>query len=878
MGNDEFIKSVESSIKQLTTKTVKDTFFNNWFKGKIYSFIFKENYGVTNIQYRELLSLIRSNCSISKNLIFMTSEDFRNKINNIIMSEWKEAHIMGVSDDENMISNFAQDIADKYSESFERIIVIDSYYQSCLVFLPPRIEIDLESICFLSGYIHSCGENIYFRNIDKATSNEFIINLGEHGVNSISKNQNVEGVIVPLTHDKNLKANQVFRLKNIDNLTSTLDTMKLYLGKAHLDDKLLSEFLDDINNSYIIQITSNPDFSNVDDMLKKKEMCSLTDVPFTRENVEFVFVSGDRIDDFTKEEKEKLTAILKSKMIYKYHIDLDGFKNEFYDGKLWNGQDCDGKYCDGELCYGKLPGEKPCNGRNCNRKLPDKNGGAYNIPCDGSSCKRRDIFWLLIDHNISHKASSPGEESYYGCVKIDYINNSPFAIFDEDKPGWVDQVTLPHSLTAAMINIAMENVNFYNGFTERRTICDPFVGTGTTYLEALKYFEHTSFIGGDCDASSLKAFSDNLVTSLNCSSEICAKSIYEFLKSDDFFRTIVISKGGDDSFNKHLDACWDYLGASIHNTGIEESKLKLYEDSKEIHDILSNIPGDTKTLDTIIQILKPILPPSKTTDDKNLCELAKRHYGYCVIKAYKRNRNVALNPKSKFEAVQVEFKNLKSHLDTLANQYDKATRQASTSSSSGRFSSKIMYLDYNYKFCTLNQNLKLKYSFSDEFKLGQEIIKSDDENMIIYLNLADALLKKTNGDGVDIIITDPPYGFNTGTSNEEKEALRTLYSTIFEEMVSSIKDNGCIILCLPSKSHSGKHLHYYSLRDSVIPKLYDAVSNLTGVSIQQDFTPCILPSDLYKAPFYWNSKKALKRDILFFRFNRRKATNGDKGQ
>src|SRR5581483_7858763 len=73
-------------------------------------------------------------------------------------------------------------------------------------------------------------------------------------------------------------------------------------------------------------------------------------------------------------------------------------------------------------------------------------------------------------------------ERFYHCYEQEFKNSSPFHPFDENKPAWRAHTTLPHTLTAAMINIALP----YRG-SSTVNLCDPFVGSGTTVIEAAKY-------------------------------------------------------------------------------------------------------------------------------------------------------------------------------------------------------------------------------------------------------------------------------------------------------------------------------------------------------------------------------------------------------
>jgi hypothetical protein len=64
------------------------TFFNSWFReyGKAYTFVYKQNLRVTNIQQVELLVLLKKFCSAENKdaLFFISSKEFVDKIEKII--------------------------------------------------------------------------------------------------------------------------------------------------------------------------------------------------------------------------------------------------------------------------------------------------------------------------------------------------------------------------------------------------------------------------------------------------------------------------------------------------------------------------------------------------------------------------------------------------------------------------------------------------------------------------------------------------------------------------------------------------------------------------------------------------------------------------
>src|SRR5262249_25169209 len=130
-----------------------DDFFEYWFRddGKPYFFLFKNNLRVTNIQFGELISLLKVHLITTEqitSLRFLSYAEFR-----WIMNRLNETF--------DLTSQASREyVATHYVEQFNQTIVLDTFFCSCAVYLPPLLDINLQRICAESGYIHSCGVNL----------------------------------------------------------------------------------------------------------------------------------------------------------------------------------------------------------------------------------------------------------------------------------------------------------------------------------------------------------------------------------------------------------------------------------------------------------------------------------------------------------------------------------------------------------------------------------------------------------------------------------------------------------------------------------------------------------------------------------------------
>lgn len=109
-------------------------------------------------------------------------------------------------------------------------------------------------------------------------------------------------------------------------------------------------------------------------------------------------------------------------------------------------------------------------------------------PGQENNMKARDDarIWIFLERPLEEKE----QNRYLACYAQFFANESPLILFDEEKPGWLAPVTLPHSLAAAMVNIARP---YFRRSAERGSenvrpliAVDPFVGSGTVIFELMK--------------------------------------------------------------------------------------------------------------------------------------------------------------------------------------------------------------------------------------------------------------------------------------------------------------------------------------------------------------------------------------------------------
>ncbi|MDR1248081.1 MAG: hypothetical protein LBK63_02150 [Treponema sp.] len=703
------------------------TFFNSWFReyGKAYTFVYKQNLHVTNIQQVELLVLLKRFCvGANKDaLFFVSSREFVDRIEKIIIN-FVEKHEINTARKRKQLSRNLRDklshICEIYENLFNHLIVVDPYFCSSAVFLPHNLDIDMENICYFSGYIHSCGENIYTRNMIKATKKQFCRNLLLFKKKKRQKNINNMRLML-YTHEDFTPFDRSIG-NHVDFLKNGLDNIKFYIEKYYMQkDTLYSIF----------------EFIKKDNKLR---------------NFYDVMPSGD----------------------------YNKTKDHFTDTSVW----------------------------------------------------------LIVDYSVGYSLQFPGDNKYYICYHQLYKNENPFHLFDENKPGWIDHVTIPHTLSGAMINIAVSLC----GNKKYLKAIDPFVGAGTTYLEALKH-NNLAYIGSDINGLSRISTKDNLRFFCILYDDLKELLLFiaQIIKNSD--SKITIPETDDFKYRPN-----DVFGFII--TALDKNLNLIYE---FVHDSNFNNIKEKDFLSWVANFVRSILKQSgqeKTTILRYKLLFISRILIYTMIKAYKRNIYAVLRTRKDWK------KTFYSELMELFSRTMSFMKQKNRENNNDQ-NKKETLIVYNAPYSKAI-SINPSYIFQKFKKLT---IKTLEPECDILQKLKELISK---GEKYDIILTDPPYGFNT---NEEKISFSKLYLNILPLFIKILCDNGIIMLCLPAQSHSGRAVDYFLQKGIVLQQLYIAAIQ-NNMILREKIEINKANHKVYTTSLYWDSEKALKRDIVCFQFSK----------
>jgi len=128
-------------------------------------------------------------------------------------------------------------------------------------------------------------------------------------------------------------------------------------------------------------------------------------------------------------------------------------------------------------------------------------------------------------------------------------------------------------------------------------------------------------------------------------------------------------------------------------------------------------------------------------------------------------------------------------------------------------------------------------------------------------------IKQLPSDSYDVIVTDPPYGFNT---KENVANLARLYHLMIKKMILGLRrrTGGQIVIALPDWSHTGRQLPLFALERSITRQVF-----LIARQYSRRITHIGRPGELFRPPYYWESESALRRAILHFRIGPARQAN-----
>ena len=682
---------LESVIEGNPLQFSADSLFSRWFRknGKSYFFLFHKNLSRTNIQYAELGSLITlhtTNNATQKPetaLHFILVKDFLNGVQQVVTDLARST-----ADKDLLCKTFL----DLYPEVLRRTVLLDMFHGSCSVFFPPHLDMDLFKVCSESGYIHSCGHNVYARQLAKTDDSEF-----KEKVKAYLKPITKRVFFAVYSHEDFTR----YDGKHSSYLRGGLDDVKIYAEKYFVGNKPLVRVLHELKSEAPDKI--------------------------------FLAEAGD------------------------YHKHGEQMK--------------------------------------ANRTFPGRS------------------LWLIVDRVVSEQRGMANEEQFLICYDQRYKNKNPLHLFDENKPAWVAHTTIPHTLAGAMINVT--RTAWPEGTV---SIYDPFSGTGTTALEAVK-FENVRMTCNDKSPIAAQLLKDNQTF---------------FAMSHKRLEGIVSTLTALSKENYH-----EYMHSPTHHNstsgpGPYKWAIALYDELEKT----AKPAAHEEWFDVGPEIVKEL---KGATFEMRLCFYLALRTKLRHVAAFERRSDQWVNAYRK-EVQELHFQ--ATELIDIRKRLRKSTK--------GGF---VKCLGTYSDACTLNPVV-----FN---RKGAEHLT---------ITKGEATVQPTGK--FDVIITDPPYGFNNDLSALQ---LAQLLSHTLDVIMRGLKPKAQVIIALPDRSHSGRRIPLFATRTWVTQQV---ISKAEEHGFEASTPARILPhlGDLFQPPYYWNSEKALSRAILHFQFVKKPNFKGMDGR
>ncbi|RRB06861.1 hypothetical protein [Larkinella rosea] len=423
--------------------------------------------------------------------------------------------------------------------------------------------------------------------------------------------------------------------------------------------------------------------------------------------------------------------------------------------------------------------------------------------------KQEKTLWLIADRSLSTgQIRNPGQSRYYICYEQTYKNDSPFFFFDENKPAWKSHTTMPHSLTASLVNTALP-ANF-NG-----VVCDPFGGTGTTWIEIKRLQIPCTVYSSDLSPSAKRLLLDNIEFFTMGYDEInnILKDLMLFHQQKEYdaqfqINFLDINLPIVDPHNAYSDA-----------VGLLNRLKKSQKHEEQEFNLSKSFIADLEKQSIIVRILFYVALRAQLRFQESFKRKSLN---------FEEAFNKSLEKLIDQTKMLVEIK-----LDVLKEFKSSIPVNKSYVSFKGTYS----------------QKLTPSFIFKDKNTFINQAVKE-------VSSAKDARDLKPNS--IDVIICDPPYSLN-----KTEEGLLSLYSEFIDKAIAALKTRGQLLMCLPAESYTG-HVLPFCTRQDLISRQIITKAHDQGRYVYQAAQS--IPNQAFQPPYYWEADRALRRTIIHFRF------------
>lgn len=725
-----------------------------------YFFLLWKNLSVTNISVSELMSLVRQHTSDrrtekSVQVNFIGTERYKNFLSELWQSlfvpEGDPSSTTPEEDLDNRIDDAVENVLKIHENFFYRTIILDTYFTSVLVHIPLSLMVNIGAVTIRSGYVHSSGPAIYFRNIEKAQQEEFVTRLGRF----LTANAGKRFFITPYAWE----FFSPFETESSTSIRNGLDGVRIHLRKHNFEDGFLLNFVSDLKEYFPDQLS----------------------IPTGVRDYTF-----DRLQSIREGATNECTI---------WFVTDSGFVFDRYRG------------------------------------LTSKNKNIY-----------------IIAYAQTH------------------LNSNQLNIFKERKPAWTASTTLPHTLSAAMVNIASHHWDLMREERGKRVsgpvIVDPFCGTGTTLIDTLIRFDKATVIGLDQSPLMPALVRNNLeflaatpdhIGSLLSTIRAITSSIREELekaRTDGFIERMnrgELAQPKTIPAQRNSERDFEYcLGLLLAEIQIAVGTQTVPEISDAAVERLSKVGFSNSLIDKL---------------NSNDVPFVLKVIFFLLWRALRMNtfsmRTEARTPQKVFEVFLHE-------LDRSVKEYRDLERLL------GRQS-----LEKSAPFgeCIGSYSREgiIEHSFFTQALTHPTVVPSERLTADFIQKLGPGLTLACVQDSVslmealpqlaDIIVTDPPYGFNA-LANDTAD-MKNLYARMVPALINILQPWGQLVMSLPAFAKNGKQIPFYQTRESVIKQVVENVE-ARGRKIVRFVETTPADRELFQPPWYWGTASTIERRVVHF--------------
>ncbi len=491
--------------------------------------------------------------------------------------------------------------------------------------------------------------------------------------------------------------------------------------------------------------------------------------------------------------------------------------------------------------------------------------------------------FLFLDSGLEYSQTSrtlrKGESIYVICYAQLLKFANKFHFIKERKPGWTAPVTIPHTLSAAMVNIAgsLLPLPVRKGAP---VIFDPFCGSSTFLVDAAIRFPQASLVGVDrhplfhcinkdnfqnlsmpSGAGQLRDLANSLLPELKKSST--ATDVLHRLNSLTTDQSInELYPPGSDKLAvfctaitlllKELCECTDssIQEISSYEVGLfreddshfsqklvttleaweaENGRVAFYFAWRALSNFSFRIKAKPSALDWVTFFNSEILPAELTRVALEFGDISK------IDAAETTENNTLLNTGNRFELVSGLF----SDEVRISNQYliDTFGEGSVDYTTPERFLSGIS---------TGQEVKKVRLVKGDSLSFIEDLLRENKEERKFRPNL---------------IITDPPYSFNVSEGNEAM--MQDLFFKTVDYIPRLLAKRGVASIVVPSFSRNGRSIPFYQSNEVFTRRMMTACARagreiiLSSESVPNSVT-------FPKLPYVWNSQRGVSRHVMNF--------------